>query len=71
MAVAAAPAAGEAPIVTAYRRRLHEVHRLAALLDALVRDPRLAGPPALPVELRDELADAVEILTEVRDLLPT
>ncbi len=61
---------GEVAIITAYRRRLNDVHRLAEQLDHLRRDPRFIGAQhTLPAESHHALADAVEVLSDIRDVL--
>jgi len=58
--------------LTAYQRELHRVHRLAAHLDRLRLDGAVhAQRHELPPELAYELADAIEILTDIRDSLTT
>ena len=60
-----------APTVTAFKRDLHEVHRLAEHLDRLLVDDRfIAQRHLLNPELRHELADALEVLACIRDALP-
>ena len=63
--------AGEPPVVAAFRRGLHEMHRVAEHLDRLRLDDRFtAHQHALPPELHHKLADALEVLACIRDGLP-
>lgn len=55
-----------------YQEDLHRVHDLAAHLNRVRFDGAIhAHRHTLPPDLAYELADAIEILTEIRDSLPT
>ena len=60
------------PTLDSYQEDLHRVHDLADHLNRLRLDGAIhAHHHTLPPELAHELADAIEILTEIRDSLPT
>jgi len=71
-AVTGRPRLPQPPTLAVYQEDLHRVHGLADHLNRLRLDGAIhAHRHTLPPELAHELADAIEILTEIRDSLPT